>query len=641
MAKSLLGSLPIYAQHLAEQTGVKVLVQGKRAYTDGKTVVVPFSEDDLHLSFGYIAHECSHVRNTDMGVFQEAVPVPFRKNLLNILEDIRIERLSMDQYPGTEDDIRYLNRKVLLEPFTPEHLGQAQPIQIIHNAILFGAYWKLQEPQLEAPAKAYLEALESLLGTELADKIMAEALNTLNCNSTQEVLQLVDAIIALLPSENEQPQQPEASSEQGEGEGEQGADSDSGDNSQDDGNNGAGESKQPDGKGGDDSSGDGDAEPSGEADAGRCGSATGGDGVEEGQPDSGQKSPSGDQSESGDGQNSDQAGGTGSGSAGQGQMASEATSQDGSQAGAQPGNAPKNLREQVLNATADDLKGLVSEVGDAAAALLGVKAASEHYPAAPFILAGRPVRRSPDASIRRIQLGMENSAGLRQILNGLLQAQVDCRVRLKRQGKRIDTSRIAMIKAGETRVFRSKARTQRSSAAIEFLLDISGSMDAAMDEAEAALYAVLQSVEGLPLVSTGAMSFPGSNSSLDGCCDLIKRSTERLAAAVQAGGFGIRAQGGTPLARAIWPAAVEVLRAKGERKILFVITDGEPNRGTAGDCKELFERCEASGIEVIGLGFGQANATVLGRIFKKYVAVGTVSNLKAALFGAVREALVA
>ena len=44
---SLIGSLPIYAQHLSEQTGVKVVVEGKTAYTDGQKVVVPFNLDDL------------------------------------------------------------------------------------------------------------------------------------------------------------------------------------------------------------------------------------------------------------------------------------------------------------------------------------------------------------------------------------------------------------------------------------------------------------------------------------------------------------------------------------------------------------------------------------------------------------------
>lgn len=649
MAKSLMGTLPIYCQHLSEQTGVQVVVEGKVASTNGKRVTVPFTEDDLQLSFGYVAHETSHVRNTDMAVFKGTVPNPFRKNLLNILEDIRIERLSMDQYPGTEEDIRYLNRKVLLDPFKPEHVAQAQPIHIIHNALLYGTYWKLQEPQLEVPAKAYLEALEALLGQELADKIMAKALQTLKCENTEEVLQLVDAIIALLPSEEDEPQQPDGEPEQGEEEGEQGEQSQSGDDGQGDGSDTSdtGEDQSPDSNEGEQDgsqgqSGSSDADSSEDADGDQDGQGTEGKGEENGKPDSKQKSSSGSQGDSQGDQSDDAQGGDEStDQGGSANAQGKPSPQGGGQPGDQQGGAPQNLREQAMNATEDDLKGLISEVGDAAAELLGRKAQREHHAVTPFPLAGRSIRCSGEASMRRVQLGMEHSAGLRQILNGLLQAQVNCRVQLKRQGKRIDTSRIAMMKSGETRVFRNKARAERQSAAIQFLFDKSGSMESAMDQAEAALYAVLRSLEGLPLVTTGAMSFPGSNSAPGGCCDLIKRSTERLGTAVEKGGFGALSAGGTPMAPAIWPAAIEVLRAKGERKVLFVITDGEPNSGTEGYCKELFERCEASGIEVVGLGFGKANEYILKRIFKKYVAVGSVSNLKAALFGVVREALTA
>ena len=609
MAKSLMGTLPIYGQHLAEQTGVQVIVGGRIAHTDGKKVHVPFTEDDLPLSFGYVAHECSHVRNTDMAVFQEAAPVPFRKNLLNVLEDIRIERLSMDQYPGTEDDIRYLNRKVLLDPFKPERLQvDVPPLHTIHCAILYGGYWKLQEPQLEEPAKAYLEALDSLLGTELSDKIMAEVGNTLTCNSTQDVLQVVDRIIELLPSNEDQKQPPESPSE----------------NDDDDGDDGSEQS------GSGDQSSDDDSKPSDSDD----GSTSGNEGDQDG--DDAQGNTPSEQSDRGTGQQDDQVTGQAgnNGKPGQSSSSDQAMSDE-------PGDGQGGLREQALNATDDDLQGLLSDVGSAAGSLLSQRAKQNPQPFDPFILAGRPFNRSPEYSADREQLGMQHSAGLRQVLNGLLQAQVDCRVRLKRQGKRIDTSRIAMMKGGETRVFRSKARSERQSAAIQFLFDKSASMGQAMTHAEAALFAVLKSLEGLPLVTTGAMSFPGTDPIEQNCCDLIKRSTERLGGAVATGGFGAYSAGNTPLAQAIWPAAAEVLRAKGERKILFVITDGEPNPGTEGSCKELIERCEATGIEVIGLGFGKANAYILGRIFKKYVDVGTVANLKTALFGVVRETLTA
>lgn len=606
-SKSLIGSLPIYAQHLSEQTGVKVVVEGSRAYTDGQKVVVPHNLDDLPLSFGFIAHECSHVRNTDMDTMKLAMKTPFRKNLLNVLEDIRIERLSMDQYPGTEDDIRYLNRKVLLEPFKPEAVAGQPPLHTVHNAILMGTYWKVQEPQLEVPAKAYLAELESLLGADLADQIMARACDVLKCNSTMEVLGLVDDIIAMLPSPEEKQDQDEPS------------DSDSRQSPEpqqipDD---------QPQGQsdGGDDQKQDQQGQgASAEAKPDQ-------QGEDEGETDSKQKTPSGNGSGDND---AEQQGGN--------QPADGGSDSDDDQQGTTPSAAASDLREQANNATESDLQGLISEVGDAAAAMLGQKARQNGVEQA-FSLGGRSSQRGEDASQRRIRLGLERSSGLRQVLNGLLQAQVDCRVRLKRTGRRIDTSRIGMLPAGETRVFRSKARAERHSAAIQFLLDKSGSMREAMDEAEAALYAVLHALENIPQVTSGAMSFPERGHDGIERCALVKGHRERLITAVHQKGFGAAVQGCTPLTQALWPAATDLILAKGERKILFVITDGEPDN--AYTAREMIKRCEASGIEVIGLGFGGANAFVMGNLFTHYRAIGTVANLKDALFGLVREALAA
>lgn len=601
--QSLVGTLPIYAQHLAELTGVTVHVEGVQAKTDGKNVFVPFTDDDLPLSFGYIAHECSHVRNTDMGCFRDSCSTPFRKNLLNILEDIRIERLSMDQYPGTETDIRYLNRKVLLEPFRPEQVDECPALHVIHNGILYGGYWLLQEPQLEIPAKAYLARMETLLGADLTDRILTLVKNTLTCETTTDVLALVDAIIELLPSQEDQPEDEQPQPDQG-------SEGDPQDSQESGGGNQQQEQKQNGGAG------------------------SGDEGKEEGQPESKQETSDGGQSGSEPQDQSQPSSGSVAGDDGQ------ETSQSSNGSG-KPSPEASNLREQANDATEADLKGLISEVGDKAGELLGRKAVRDGNPLRPFALDGRGSNRTDQASKRRVQLGIEQSAGLRQCLNGLLQAQVDCRVRLKRQGKRIDTGRIAMMKGGETRVFRSKSRAERQSASIQILLDKSGSMQSAMDQAEAAVYAVLSALEGLPLVTTGAMSFPSKSEDGVDRCALIKSPKERLIKAVSEGGFGALADGGTPLAQALWPAAVEVLRAKGEKKILFVITDGEPNRGTTQAVKDLIRRCEVSGIEVIGLGFGDANEQILKVLFSKYCAVGAVANLKSRLFELVREALAA
>lgn len=603
--QTISAALPIYGQHLAESTGVKVVVGGTRAYTNGETVNVPVVKDgDASLAFGFIAHECSHVRNTDMAAVREAAPIPFRRTLLNILEDIRIERLSMDQYPGTEGDIRYLNRKVLLEPFKPENMGTSI-IAVVHGALLMGTYWKLQEPQLEVPGKAYIAALEGMVGKALADQIMDIACRCIDCSTTQEVLVLVDEILALIPNQDEDDA---SGSEQ--------------DDSEDESSDGTDEDSGTDNSGEDDSS---------ESSSGSDGESDSQEGADEG--------GAGGDTGSEDSQDQDASGGQGGSDQGE-QDGDEANAESTSQ---QEGGAGRSgMRDQLMSATEEDLKGLISDIGDEAGRLINAEANSQGVERV-LPLAGRTQLRNDYHSSCRVEYGRQQSAGLRQVLNGLLQSKVDTRVRLKRQGKRLDTSRIAMLRAGESRVFRSKARAVRESAAVQILLDKSGSMSQSMAEAEAAVYAVLRSLEGLPLVTSGAMAFPnGENLAHEEGCALIKAHSESLAAAVLGGGFGAAAQGGTPLGAAIWPAATALYGHKAknaERKILIIITDGMPD--TPDYARQMVDRCEASGINVIGLGFGGASATVLARIFNQYCCVGTVDQLRTALFGVVRGVLAA
>ena len=285
------------------------------------------------------------------------------------------------------------------------------------------------------PARAYLEALEARLGQELADKIMAEVLKTLKCDSTKEVLALVDSIIELLPSSEDKPE-PEPEKGNDEGADESG---DNGESEADPEGEGEGETGNTDSDG----TGEEGSDPSGEQNssqgdgAGGDQPANGGeDGTGSGQPNSEQKSSPEGQGESSDQKDSRQR---------------DATLQPGDGQG-----APLGLRERVMQATEKDLQGLISEVGDAAAELLGRKAAAHFTPIKPFPLGGRAVRRSAEASYRRRISGEAHSAGLRQILNGLLQAQVDCRVRLKRQGRRID-NRASWRCSGSGRIWCSPA----------------------------------------------------------------------------------------------------------------------------------------------------------------------------------------
>ena len=67
------------------------------------------------------------------------------------------------------------------------------------------------------------------------------------------------------------------------------------------------------------------------------------------------------------------------------------------------------------------------------------------------------------------------------------------------------------------------------------------------------------------------------------------------------------------MASAMWPAAGDLLRAKGQRKVLIISTDGDPRNVT--DVIDMVARCRASGIEVFAIAYGEAKATNLQLMF--------------------------
>ena len=104
--QTLNNAFPIVAAALGNKFGVKVSVGGDDAYTTGDRIHLPaLDTDDSNIkdvAWGYLAHEAAHVRFTDFGEFRNADTNPLRKHIVNILEDIRIEKAMQEPYPGTK-----------------------------------------------------------------------------------------------------------------------------------------------------------------------------------------------------------------------------------------------------------------------------------------------------------------------------------------------------------------------------------------------------------------------------------------------------------------------------------------------------------------------------------------------------------
>lgn len=297
----------------------------------------------------------------------------------------------------------------------------------------------------------------------------------------------------------------------------------------------------------------------------------------------------------------------------------------------------QTLKQKVLAAGSDVLDGLVSDLGDEVAARLG-ELKSHTSTATPASVLDTPVGSEMLGS-QVVSAGQAASIGLRQVLMGLIQGTQSSRVETRRQGRSIDAKRLAQVRVGETRIFRKQEPAQSVNAAFQILLDGSGSMerDGAMQRAEEAAVAVLSALETIPHVSTGAMVFPRMvNRKVS--VGVLKRHNQPLRVAIAQNRFGLTADGGTPLAEAIWPAAGDLLYAKGERKVMMVVTDGDPN--SADTAREMVARCSASGIEVFAIAFGRINIDKLNAVYgKNWKYLASVDQLRNALYEVVKNVL--
>jgi len=293
-----------------------------------------------------------------------------------------------------------------------------------------------------------------------------------------------------------------------------------------------------------------------------------------------------------------------------GQGDAQATS---GQAGADQQDAKPSLKQRVVNADSQAMQDALGDVSSQAATLISANVGgTSSKPSSVLAHAVGSQALQQDVVIN----GRAASMGLRQVLNGLIQGSQNARVTVRKTGSRLDTASLARVRVGENRIFRKQEPVQRTNAAIQLLLDGSGSMGVKtggrkpIQVAEEACFAMLTALEGIAGVTSGAMVFPRGDREQVG---VLKRHGQNLASAVAEQRFGLTASGGTPLASAIWPAAGDLLRAKGQRKVLIISTDGDPRNVT--DVIDMVARCRASGIEVFASAYGEAKATKLQLMF--------------------------
>lgn len=103
--------------------GLRVVIEGNKARTDGSTVYLPAidqtKEVDLYqqrVMRGFIDHEAGHGRHTDKNAWTKAGVDPgrlqFAPQIVNAIEDVRIEKKIISEYPGSQKNLEATNEAV-------------------------------------------------------------------------------------------------------------------------------------------------------------------------------------------------------------------------------------------------------------------------------------------------------------------------------------------------------------------------------------------------------------------------------------------------------------------------------------------------------------------------------------------------
>jgi nitric oxide reductase activation protein len=113
----------------------------------------------------------------------------------------------------------------------------------------------------------------------------------------------------------------------------------------------------------------------------------------------------------------------------------------------------------------------------------------------------------------------------------------------------------------------------------------------------------------------------------------LTRFDERVAATASRY-ESFEARGGTPLAEALWWCASEILGRREERKIILVVTDGQPD--DSDSARQIIQRCLQSGIEMIGLGI---ESQAVKALFPNWCVIQDLEQLVPALFKVLEQKL--
>ncbi|WP_305817400.1 VWA domain-containing protein [Photobacterium leiognathi] len=586
--KLLADSLPLIGAGLGDKLGVKILVGGNQACTDGRTYIqIPefdiTSKAQKDAVLGYMAHEAAHIKfNSFKGINTNNFNgKPVLHSLWNIIEDLRIENAMIDSMIGTRKwmDQIWINRKA--DGTRPPVTNEDNPITVLCDYMLFTCRVTYREQQylaeyLEAAEEAFIEVLGWKLQMKL-DALIHPKLGEIK--TSRQAFNLANAIFDLI--ENHEP------------------DEDEPDNSD--------EADSSDDTSSDTNSCDSDTNSSTETDDdGSCSNQTStsnnGDVTPNGESDTHSQSSASDTSESAD------------------------------------STKHKAAIEQLKSLTSDnDAFDDMSSFVDSLAIMPQTEQTSLNVPTVTSVSKHLIDDDSANGLLSRVKCSSNQ-------LTNKMQAVVEEEMRTKRRtaksGKRLNSRVLHRVKSGDQRLFTRKTEKAEIDTIVEISLDNSGSMDGYLiNVAKEAQLSLALALDKLNNVSITASAFPLDHSN-HGVYELKResdsvKSLARNLSTLTASGYN------TPSGTAMMHSLKTVLSSKRDRKVIMMITDGSPDCNEAVPLANLVRKAERSGIIVIGIAVGSiANyKECFYEFFNHAIFIQDIADLKKEMFSVTRKIL--
>lgn len=615
ISKTLFKSLPIVAPTITKRFGVEVEIGGTMAYTNGKRIHLPHFPGeaiDPTVIFGYLLHECGHIRYSKFGVqSKHADQKELGRFLTNVLEDGRIERLVSAEFPGAFHWLKTLDTHGLTLEDSMGHKPLSETdesIRIFTNCVYF--WTRIHAAGLGSVYGACLtqgfEVFKKTFGEPFVSEVETVLQKSLQAKSTEDCRDVADMLIDLLKSlADNEPDTGNAGSGSGQN------DSDKGDGDQQDSNGGSDSQSSGSGKGQSPKSTSAEAqnESAGEGGQSEGDSADGSDAQSDdsAQPSSGKNArtdASGDDAES----VGTDAPGKGDGKGQNCKAAREVlkVSDEDIEALSGSADAAQAIADEMsekageARCRGDDCNGM-SEI---AVNLSALSQAMEK----PLCVrnAGKTDGGEVYAEAARLSVPLERR------LRALLEAETRAKTYRSERGRRISSRHLASFAAGNTRIFERKTEGRDVSTAFHVLVDFSASMapwdgkESRITPAKIAAVALIKALMRIKGINPALSVFPAVFSTFTGVESddvgaIFPHGTKPNEQMLKSFSTADANGRDTPLAEATIGTLMALSKCSKEaRHVIFVITDGDADKMDA-----LAPRLRKSGIETRALFIGR------------------------------------